>query len=36
MKRLFDLSQASTAKLVVIVLALYAAIAVVTFVVWSN
>jgi hypothetical protein len=36
MKRLFDLSQASTAKLVVIVLALYAAIAVVTFVVWSS
>jgi|GEM_PF-3225460 hypothetical protein len=35
MKRLFDLSQASTTKLVVIVLALYAAIAVITLVVWS-
>jgi hypothetical protein len=36
MKRLFDLSQASTAKLVIIVLALYAAIAVVTIMVWTN
>lgn len=35
MKKMFDLSHAGTVKLALIVLALYAAIAVVTYFVWK-
>lgn len=35
MKRLFDLSQATTVKMVLVVVALYGFIAAVTYLVWS-